>query len=261
MPLVQPSRLREKFLIIGGAGSGKTTAPLSMMWWAKQSDDDRKCYWLDTDDESILHVLNEPKYEGMLAEEGGNLHVSSAYKWDDYVRFTEETMKVVKRGDVIVIDFISHAWKAVQNDYLENEVKKKRSEALLDAARKGLSGWELYSVDFNWQIINPRYFEWIDPLLIASGAHIFMIAEEEVINQKRPSDDDVAHMREFGNFKAVGQKKLPHQCRTFLRFQHLARGRVMTTMGKDRARPMLQAVDLSDFYKDYMCKVAGWDVE
>lgn len=50
------------------------------------------------------------------------------------------------------------------------------------------------------------------------------------------------------------------QCRSYIRLQRLARGRVMFTL-KDRARKEMSGDDMKpDYFKGYMTSIAGWSV-
>lgn len=267
MPLIEPPEgLREKILEIGGAGAGKTTDWLSIAWWAKQSDDTRKFYVCDTDDEAVLQVMNESKYDGMvrsfndeLINEDGNVIVYSCVDWPQYEEFSAKAVANAVKGDWIVLDFITHAWTAVQEGYLKDAVQKTRGEALYEAGVSGLSGWDMFKVDFNWPAINGSYFDFIKPILVKSRAHVFMTAEEEEIFGNKLTDDQREHIAQFGKYKAVGQKKLPYQCRTYLRKQRLARGRVLYTL-KDRARPEMNGETCAPDFFSYYLKGAGWTV-
>lgn len=275
MPLIDPGTLREKILFIASAGGGKTTAALSIAWWAFVSGDKRKFYWLDTDDEAVLHVMNEPKYDGMLhsvngevVNEGGNVIVWSAYEWPEYQRFSNQMTwdtsiaAKAKPGDWIVIDFITHAWTAAQEGFLHDAANRTRGDVLYQAGAAGKSGWEMFSEDFNWNAINGSYYDFIKPMLLRSRAHVFMTAEEEVIqeNAKNLTPDAKEHLAQFGKYKAVGQKKLPYQCRSYLRTQRLARGRVLFTL-KDRARQEFNGETITpDFFGFYLKGAAGWGV-
>lgn len=260
MPLVEPDKRREKILLIGAGKHGKTSCWTSIAWWAFKSGDPRKFYVIDTD-QAVLDVLNEPKYNGMLAEDGGNIHLHEVLDWHEYVEAGEKIRASVVKGDWIVIDFISHAWPSVQDDYVRSRAGKSRNKALADAGKKGLSGWDMYKEDFNWQAINPEYFEWIQGLLLRTRAHIFMCAEQEEIRADgKASEAAKEHIKDFGNWKAVGQKKLPYQCRSYLRLQRLARGRVLHTLG-DRAREELNGASMEpDFFSAYLKSVAGWTI-
>lgn len=285
MPLVEPldssgrpTNLREKILLIAEEGAGKTTAWLSIAWWAFISGDTRKFYVLDTDDEAVLQVMNEPKYDGMLhsvndevVNEGGNILVWQAYEWDEYKNFSDySAMKyspnacVLSRalkGDWVIIDFITHAWNAAQEGWLHDSQKKTRGQAIYEQAREGKTGWDLFSVDFNWNAINGNYFDFIKPINLMSRAHLFFTSEMGEINEgsRNLNPDDREHLQKYGKYKFVGQKKLGHQCRSYLRTQQLARGRVLFTNRKDRARKVLDGDTITpDFYKFYLEGIAGW---
>jgi hypothetical protein len=250
---------------------------LSIAWWAFLSGDTRKFYVLDTDDEAVLHVMNEPKYDGMLHSfngeihnEGGNIILWSAYEWDEYERFStydnwEKSIAAkAKKGDWIIIDFVTHVWTAAQEGFLHDAVNKTRGKVLSDAGKAGLEGWDMFKTDFNWNAINGAYYDFIKPILIKSRAHVFLAAEEEPINldAKKLADELKEHGAQFGKWKAVGQKKLAYQCRSYLRVQRLARGRVLHTNGKDRARKELSGADMKpDFFSAYLRDIAGWKVE
>lgn len=270
MGLVEPGDgLREKLVIIGGGGAGKTSCWASIAWWAKQSNDPRTFWVLDTDDEAVRHVLLDPKYDGMihsvneeLVNEDGNIRLYSAYTWPDYQAFSNKVVANAVRGDWLVIDFVSHSWQAAQDGFLQDAISRSRDDVLYEAGVKGATGWDMYKTDFNWQAINASFFGFIKPMLLVSRAHVFMTAGEEQIQEgQKMTSDQKDHVSQFGRWKAAGaQKALPYQCRTFLRIQRLARGRVLYTL-KDRAREELNGADVQpDFFTAYMKNVAGWSV-
>lgn len=172
MPIVEPAQgrfLREKTLLIGGGGTGKTTAWLSIAWWAFISGDTRKFYVLDTDDEAVLQVMNEPRYDGMvhsvngvIVNEGGNVIIHSAYEWTQYQGFSDKMtweQSVASRavaGDWIILDFVTHAWSAAQEGYLHDASEKTRGSVLYEAGVAGKSGWDMFSQDFNWNCVDPE---------------------------------------------------------------------------------------------------------
>lgn len=279
MPLIQPDNLREKILAIADAGAGKTTAWLSIAWWAFVSGDTRKFYVLDTDDEAVLQVMNEPKYEGMvhsvngeIVNEKGNVVIWSVYDWSEYQNFSDYTryldgkcvINQAQRGDWVVIDFVTTVWNAAQEGFLHDAAQKSRGEVLYKAGVEGKAGWDMFKEDFNWNAINGAYFDFIKPILIMNKAHVFMTSEMKTIqeNASKLPDDQKDHLAQFGKFSYVGQKKLPHQCRSYLRFQNLARGRVLYTNGKDRAREWFKGEKIDpDFFKMYLVGRGGWSVE
>lgn len=265
MPIVEPKNqgghfLREKILLIGGAGSGKTTSYLNIAWWSHQSGGTARFFVVDTDDESVLQVMNEPRYAGMLAEEGGNVHVFRVNLWEDYEDACAKILAEARESDWVCLDFINHFWQAVQEGYLRDQAKKTKSQMIRDATEKGLSGWDAYR-EINYQFCNASYFETVKPLLIQSRAHVFMVGEEEEIQERgKMTPEQKEHIATFGHWRVSGgQKKLPFQCRSFLRVQRLARGRVLFTL-KDRARTEYNGdVVAPDFFSFYL-KNAGWTI-
>lgn len=277
MPIVEPGNLREKILLIADAGAGKTTAWLSIAWWAFHSGDTRKFYVLDTDDEAVLQVMNEDKYAGMvhsfngeIHNEGGNVIIYSAYQWDEYQRFSDYSMyrdgkcviNQAQKGDWIVLDFVTHSWTAAQEGFLHDAANKTRGQVLHEAGVSGATGWDMFKTEFNWNAINGSYYDFIKPILIMSRAHVFMCSEIEVIDERKATGDLREHLAQFSKFKFVGQKKLAVQCRSYLRTQRLARGRVLYTNGKDRARPEFDGdIITPDFFSFYLKGAAKWAIE
>lgn len=258
MPLVEPDNRREKIVLMAAGKHGKTSCWVSIAFWAHKSGDTRKFYVIDTD-QAVLDVLNEPKYAGMLAEDGGNIHIYDVLDWTDYEEAGQKILAQAVKGDWIVVDFVSHAWPAVQDDFIRSTAGKSRNKLMAEAGKAGLTGWDMYKNDYNWQAINGNYFEWINGILLRSRAHVFLTAEQEQIPEgSKTTPDAKAHVQEFGAYKAVGQKKLPYQCRSYLRLQRLARGRVLYTLG-DRARTELNGESMEpDFFTSYLRNIAGW---
>lgn len=267
MPLAQPNKLREKILLIASGKQGKTTCWLSIAYWSFKSGDTRKFYVIDTE-EAVEAVLMEAKYDGMIysvngevIDEGGNIVLFNVTEWDDYMDAQGKIMADAVQGDWIVLDMISHAWPAVQTYWLEQASGKTRGESLLGAAKAGKKGWDMFKIDYDWTVINALYDDFLKPILIRSRAHVFMCAEQDEIRESNNMpQDQKEHIKDFGKYKAVGQKKLPYQCRSYLRLQRLARGRVLHTLG-DRAREEMSNEDMSDFFNTYLVKRAGWKME
>lgn len=265
MPLIPPSvnnrTLREKVLLIAPPKTGKTSSWLSIAYWSYKTGDPAKFFVIDTDD-AVRAVMAEEKYSGMDADDGGNVIVREVIDWEDYQAASTEALKTVGEGDWVVIDMVTYAWTAVQNWYVEQAQNKSRAEALMDASKKGASGWDLFrEAGMDWSVINAEYDAFIKPLNLRSRANLFYIAEQETIPDNTKVEDQKAHIREFGKHKARGQKALPYQCRSYVRMQRLARGRVLFTLG-DRARKEMDGEDMPlDFFSTYMKGVAGWGIE
>lgn len=65
MPLIEPQgNRREKLVLCAKAGVGKTTAALSIAYWAWKANDPRKFWFLDFDD-AAGDLLLDAKYDGI----------------------------------------------------------------------------------------------------------------------------------------------------------------------------------------------------
>lgn len=255
MGLIPPSSKREKLLVIGGPKVGKSTAILSVVYWMWKSGDPHKVYLIDADD-SLEVLLDEERYTGM-----NNFELFPVTEWEDWVAASEKIRSTAGEGDWIGIDMADKAWKSVQSYFLREIRKKSRAEALMDAAKKGKTGWEAFRDDFDWPTINALYDDVMKPILLSTRAHLFFTTEQdEVRSSGNMTDEQKRHLRDFGKFKPTGQKSLPYQVRTILRIDRLARGRIISTLG-DRARPELDNEDLDDFFDTYLRKIAGWGIE
>lgn len=254
MGLVAPNNLREKLLVIGPPKAGKSTAILSIVYWMWKSGDPHKAYLIDADD-SLEVLLTDPKYAGM-----DNYELFPVSEWEDWTAASEK-VRAAGEGDWIGVDMADKAWRSVQSYFLREVRKKSRAEALLDASKKGKTGWEAFRDDFDWPTINALYDDTIKPILLSSRAHlIFTTEQDEVRSSGNMTEEQKRSVRDFGKFKPTGQKSLPYQMRTILRIDRLARGRIISTLG-DRARPELDNEDLDDFFDTYLRKIAGWNIE
>lgn len=220
---------------------------------------------MDTDDQSVLQVLSDEKYKGLLAEDGGNVHVTSVYEWDDYQKFSDQTAKVVKKGDFIVLDFVSDIWSEAQDDFVrafsrENTGRERsKDELMIEAGIKNKQGWDMWKeIDMNWNAVNSAYRLFTKPLLVQGPAHVIMVAKGEKIQEGgKMTDDAKEHVAQFGSYKARGQKGLAYECRSFIRVQRLARGRVLYTL-KDRARKEFSGETMTDFFQSYLVGAGKW---
>lgn len=257
MPLIEPSLRREKLAVCGPAGVGKSSSILSVAFWAWQSEDTRKFWYMDFDD-SAGDLLLDKKYQGI-----NNIEViETAYDWNSWMTASEKVVANAKRGDFIVGDMIDRGWPLVQSWEGEEVRGVDSADEKLALAKKGKSGWELFS-NTNWQLVNSQWQKFSRPMLLSSPAHIFFTTEmKDLGSEGRGNEPDNIKnaRRDFGRYSLSGQKSIPYQMRSVLRLDRLARGRVLYTL-KDRARDELVGDDCKDFFTDYMKRVAGWTVE
>lgn len=256
MPLVEPSVRREKIVVCGQAGVGKSTCALSIAYWAHLSGDKRRFWYLDFDD-SAGDLLLDKKYSDMT-----NIEIlTPPYDWDAWLAAAKKVIENAQSGDFIVGDMIDRGWPLAQEWESTTLRGKDRTDEQIAAAKEGRTGWELFR-DTNWTIVNGQWNNLIKPMMLQSPAHILLTTEVKDLGGEARGNEpqNVKDARvEFGRYLPAGQKSLPYQARSVLRIHRLARGRVLSTL-KDRARREMKADECPDFMTSYMRDVAGWAI-
>lgn len=245
--LEAPQGIREKILVTGSFGSGKTTAWLQVARWAKQTGSDAKFFVIDTDD-AVSSMVR--------ADEGlDNIVLYDAFEWEEYVTAQKKILPVARPyHDWIVVDFMSTSWEAVQDWYVR-QMFGDPAEFFMSVRKGesgGMDGWK------DWQYINRQYKAWAFPILFKSKAHLFLTAQADTLK-----DTDSKELRtDFGahGVRPRGQKALSNQVHTVMLTRTLKPREVFLTTVKERRkwRHVLEAKPLEDFAIDYLVQVAGW---
>lgn len=255
--LQPPNRSRERVLLIGPWGAGKSTA-WGVTWeWMKRTGADYKMYVIDTDRAADRVAPDLPLEQ-----------VADVWHWEEYISAIDKFSAVATRDDILVVDLIDKAWAAVQDDYIEQVFSKGAATFFLEwkkSAAKGNPLSDAYGT--NWQVINRRYGEFIDKVIHWPG-HIIACSPAEPVaqpNRDGSGGDGKDILEAFGRFgvKPAGQKRIGFQ---FLTVQlMIPKGNdswSFTTM-KDvglgtmkREKPVNQP--LKDWVMDYLVGIAGW---
>lgn len=248
---------RERILLMGAFGTGKTTNWLNIAKWAHATESPARFYAIDTD--SALEAFLGPgtQYSHLDSRQGGNIQWAAAYDWEEYEEIMSSYSAVIGPDDWLIIDFISPAWEAVQSWYVNQVFKQDAAEYFLEArkAMKGgnpLDGWK------DWQYINKVYKRWIDQVIHRTGGHKLFTAQVKSIQEGA----DRATRAMFGahGVMPAGQKQLGYQVHTILLNQVTRQGAVTTTTVKDRERPVLTDASINEFTIEYLVNVAGWQL-
>ena len=259
--------LRERILVEGMKGTGKTFHLLKIARYCLKQGNSASFRIIDTDD-SYERMLEE-EFPDLIPEEGGNVYVYPVYEWPEYKETKDILLKESQQGDWNVIDMADNAWKAVQSFFVSEVYKKDIGDyflqARIDLAARGdkttkgkeaknlqpMKGW------IDWPVVNKLYDDFMLPLVYRSKAHLYMTAGVDVISD----DDDRATRDLYGPFgvKPRGQKNLAHQVHTEFLFQQGDRqGTWEITTIKDRGRKMYDHAPLLDLAKQYYVGVVGW---
>lgn len=252
-----PQSRRERMLVMGPYGSGKTSNWLNIARWSHDTGSGAKFYALDSD--NALEAMLEPgtQYADLDYRVGGPVHWTPVYEWTEYEAAIDTYAPLIGPDDWTIIDFVSPAWEAVQNHYIAEIFKTDSAEYFLEArkAMKGgnpLDGWK------DWQYINKLYKQWINQVLHRVGGHKYMTAHSEAIRET----DDKAIRTMFGGHgvRPRGQKELGYQAHTILLGGVNRAGEVSITTIKDRERTPVEEKLVNEFTIDYLTTIAGWQL-
>ena len=242
---------RERILLMGAAGSGKSNAIISI---AKSID-------------ATVHVLDTEldTYERLMWEEEhvGNLDYYGVMTddWMAMKAWSEGIHKVVDRDDIVVVDSMTPVWSAVQQ-WFSDEIMGDSLDDLMLEARRELKGGNVNPFEgwTDWSVINAQYQRFIRNLLRcnAAKAHVIVTAVLDVIQQ----DESKETRALFGKFgaKPRGQKRLAHFPHDILFMRQTREGWEFDTAKAQGTRAKPDNVKVVDFAKQYLMGVAGWKV-
>lgn len=255
----------ERMLIYGKEGTGKSNAVLSI---ARRLPD-AQFYVIDTDYSASYHRLMATDFTDVMERGNVEVYVTGPHDWSAIMAAAREIRAKVTPGDWVVADSMSPTWDAVQGWFTEQVHGDSIEEYLLDirirrqgAADKQAKGdkkgrvksLEAFEGWIDWSVINPTYFRLYRELLSHPG-HLILTAEADRLGDKETKETrDV-----YGplGFKPRGQKKLGFLTHTVLLVSRDREGFYLDTV-KDRGREDVEDLDLNDFGKDYLIKIAGW---
>ena len=243
--------MRERILVLGGPGSGKTYGWLKLASHFRQSE----FYVVDSEIGGERSLQEFPDLK--------NVHIYPVAEWPEYRKAQKEIADKARENDWIVVDMVDKAWSAVQRYYVGEIFDQEMGEYFLEARRKvkkdtkslfagrdaALKGW------LDWPVVNRLYEDFIFPLVYRSPAHLYLATAAQAV-----SDEDEKEVREvYGPYglRPAGQKSLPYQPDTVLLLTHARDGYYITTIKDRGGRKYLEKVRLHNFALQYG-KVAGW---
>lgn len=260
-----PGRRRERILIVGFSGGGKSTCWLQIAEMLHKTKSESKMYVIDTD--RVWEAMGPP-----------DEHLDSivkVYPAETYPQMKDAVKKiraVAKPDDFLVFDMIDTLWSEAQNYFFDEAFTTDFEEFMVTSRKTGEGIGGDYGV--NWQAINKLYAGVNDQLKRFPG-HMIACTPGDTVKEAnaktgKGGEHDPNIVREFGRFKVkpVGQKKLRHDYHTILLAQDTPSGYTLTTL-KERMpagvvegvagwRANLVGAKTGDFALTYMVKVAGW---
>lgn len=260
MPLhAPPTSDYERILVMGGPGTGKTTAYLNIARWSQDTGSDATFHVLDTD-RALTRMLGShtSRYQDLT-----NVNVLPTLDWRDFEGNLSRVLREAKPQDWLVVDMIDAAWDNVQEYFTEEVFSKDMGSYFLEARKaladgdktlKAFDGWKDYTV------INAIYKTWIKKLINRSACNVLCCTPATPISRDNDSSELVSLLGRYG-VKPQGQKSLAFQFHTLLLLSRNNKGHwTVTTCGKDRERRELEGAVLNDFTESYLIDVAGWEL-
>lgn len=237
---------RERILLYGGTGSGKSFAWLSL---AKQNPDN-KFYCIDTD-EAIARMK---KYE---FKDCNNIELYTSKDWKSCESNLFTIQQVIKPTDWLIIDMLDTCWDYVQN-YFVREVFAKKIDDYFIEARKGakpgatkleaLKGW------VDWVVINKIYQDFINSVMYNMTCNV--VATAKAVKLGTSDDNDTQDIFSIVGYKPDGEKRNAYRVHTVLYLNHMFDGYHITTI-KDRGRKRFDNDFLNNFAEQYKKIIEG----
>lgn len=252
-----PGMPAERMLLLGREGTGKTNAVLSIARRIPTA----QFYVIDTDYSASYDRMMATVYTDVLERGNVTTYVTGPDDWEAQLDAAAEIKATVERDDWVVADSMSPTWNAVQGWFTEQVHGNTIEDYLLDIrktiAQKGNKKTSLEAFDgwVDWSVINPLYFRFYR-LLLQQPANLILTAEGVPFGDK----ESKAVRDTYGAYgvKPSGQKKLGFLTHTVLLTTKGRVGDYALTTIKDRGRDELEDMDLVDFARDYLMRVAGW---
>lgn len=253
-------RARERLLIYGVAGVGKSTAVVDLAAnvkgkvWVVDTERayDRMVEGQELDPDRF--IVKDVRFDAM---------VEDTNNWDTMLPFVRDVVKNMDRDDWLVIDSVTPTWDDVQAWFTERlwgddiaDYMMAARKAAEEAGKKGGSAFEGFT---DWPVINKQYNQLYNLILNAPG-HVLLTAETAGLDEKL---DEMETMVMFGSHgvKPKGQKRLPHIPHTVLLFRRRHGGKWVVDTVKDRTRDQLSGAENDGFHRVYLQRVAGWKQE
>lgn len=253
MKLRSPYKFKERILLFGGGGVGKTTAVLSI---ARRVS-------------GTMHVIDADysfAYERALATDFDDLDNVVVHEldddWESLIATLAEVLEAADPDDDwIVLDPFSLAWDYVQTwmsdqvhgvDIEDHMVKLRAESESLKDFQKDLGD------SMNWPLVTKTYTNKLMKPLSRWRGHLILVCEAAATS--RNDDDEAKELFGHLGLKPAGQKRTHHVCSTNILLVKKGHGVHKMTTAKDRNRPEQDGVEFSDFGLDYLRDVAGWEL-
>lgn len=246
---------RERILVFGGAGTGKSTAWLQIA---------RRCptstfFAIESDRSDGIARFLETEFTDLgLTQDGGNIRLFTVDEWPEWVNAMQTAKKEGKRDDWLIPDLIGQSWESIQEFFTEKAYKMDFDAFLLEHRLKaGKKAGNALDGDKDWGVINPMYRANISNIISKKfPGHVFAAAGVTKLGER----DDKALKDAFGVYgvRPVGQKHMPHLFHTQILMTKRRVGEWYATTCRDNGRPEMEGQRIENFANEYLMKIGGW---
>lgn len=253
MEIRTPFKARERILLYGGPGVGKSRAVLS----TARSIPSARFYVVD----------NDLSYGRLLETEFSDVQNVIVFDvdsddWEEQLAAAQKASDQCQPDDWFVFDMLTETWQAVQSWFTEKVFGVDHADYFMQLriqkeAQKEKDRRPVHMMnDDRWIVINRQYKKLQRTVLTCSG-HVICTSEAASIDS---NFDDKETKSEFGEYglKPKGQKRWAHIFSTVLLLKKSRSGVWSMTTVKDRGRTEMLDKPINDFAKDYLMLVAGW---
>lgn len=243
---------RERILLMGGWGTGKSTAAVDIITMARKTHSDAIMYVVDTTYEA---ARNFHEVEGVEI-----YHVET---WDEYLAAIKEIRGKGRPQDWLVVDRIDVVWDMAQAGYSEAAFGKEIDEWFVQFRKDGGAG-HAFSGDYgtHWGTIKRMYGAFVTELMRFPGHAVVMAKAEPVMEPNREGKGgDSSEVRGvYGKYgvRPGGEKNLGFLFHTTLWLNEPRKGEWTFTTIRDRGRVQVVNKKMEGFTVSYLVGVAGW---
>lgn len=266
--LTSPYKFKERILLYGVGGVGKSDAVCSIM---------RRCpdahFWIIDNDLSYSYERAFETDYTDVRDRGNYTLYEIEPDWESSVETLKEIVgergKVGKANpetDWLVYDSVSTAWQWVQNYASDMVHGVDVADFMLKVRQQNKEDVGQFQKALNegmsWPVINKMYQRDFNDYLRRWRGHFVLTAETDAVKTKGNWSDDKETQDLFAVYgvKPKGQKGLHHNSATTILMTKTRVGEYRITTVKNRNRGEYENYVLGDhgFADDYLEEIAGW---
>jgi len=158
----------QRILVYGDAKTGKTHFALSIVKYYK-SPEDVEVFFLDLDG-GAYPLLKKGVFPSEFTK---SIHISTPSSFQEVIKDTEEALKeglmrMKKKAIWVVIDNVGRMWELTREEYTQQVWGKSYLDLLIAKRKQAIQEHKgnkpVFSPMFDYQVINPMYFRWIESI-------------------------------------------------------------------------------------------------